>query len=190
MKKRIRILRLIVLLSACMSAMLFVGVAVLLVRSTWVTDEVTHVAVVRPGEPARWQAYKARSHRGVLFFSVLEFDDDAGIYDSSYLGWRVVSDPTTKISLPARRSAIERLGFIFGLEGGPAVNRWWQRYLFVPHWFVLIVLGSLSAPLINQIRRVTRARRRAAAGLCPVCGYDQRATPGQCPECGMVAHPA
>ena len=179
-----------ILFVSCLALAFFVALAVLFVRSAWITDQVTHTAVIRSGEPARWQAYKARSHRGVLFFSVLEFDEDAGIYDSSYLGWRVVSDRAAKIGPPARRSTIERLGFIFGSEGGLGTNPWRHRFLFVPHWFVLIVLGGLSAPLINQIRRTGRARRRAAAGLCPVCGYDQRATPGQCPECGMVAHPA
>jgi hypothetical protein len=28
------------------------------------------------------------------------------------------------------------------------------------------------------------ARKRAAAGLCPGCGYDLRASSGACPECG------
>jgi len=62
-------------------------------------------------------------------------------------------------------------------------GRWIPVRLDVPHWMLLIA-GSLLAFWIK--RRHDRALRceRAAAGLCPNCGYDLRATPGECPECG------
>jgi hypothetical protein len=169
------------------SAALFIAVAVLFVRSAWFADQITNVAVARQGEPEWWRAYKARSHHGRLFFSALECDANSGTYHTSDLGWRVQSERDARIGPPRRRTALERLGFLFGREGGPAVNPWRQYYLYVPHWFVLIVLGGFSAPLVSRFRRAKRARRHAAAGLCPACGYDRRATPGRCPECGLAA---
>jgi hypothetical protein len=182
-----RLMTLVVLLLSCVSAALFVGVGVLFIRSAWYGDQVTHVAVVRPGEPEWWRAYKARSHQGRLFVSVLECDANAGVYDAADLGWRVRSERDARIGPPARRTALARLGFLYGREGGPAVNPWSHRFLYLPHWFVLIVLAACSVPIVNRLRRAVRARRRASAGQCPACGYDCRATPGRCPECGLAA---
>jgi hypothetical protein len=176
-----------IMLLSCLSAASFVGVGVLFVRSAWVTDQATHVAVVQQDEPARWRAYKVRSHRGRLFFSVLECADNAGIYDPSYLGWRIRSEREARIGPPKRRNALERLGFIVGRESGPPVNPWWQWLVYVPHWAALLLFGGLSTPLWTKVRRSIRAKRRAAAGLCVACGYDIRATAERCPECGAVS---
>ena len=46
---------------------------------------------------------------------------------------------------------------------------------------------ALVVPLLwltSMLLRRHRARRRAAAGLCPACGYDVRSSPERCPECG------
>jgi hypothetical protein len=181
-----RIVRRAITCVSCLAAVLFAGVAVLYVRSLWVADQVTHVAVLEEGKPARLRGYKARSYHGHLFFSRIECDDDSGIYERSELGWRVKIESAARISFPHTQNAIERLGFMAGTEGGPPVNPWRQTYAFVPHWAVLLLLGALSAPLWVQVRRRTRARRRAALGQCVACGYDIRATPGRCPECGAA----
>jgi hypothetical protein len=56
-----------------------------------------------------------------------------------------------------------------------------HRTLFIPHWWLLIVLGILP---IQWLRR--RRRSEGRAGCCVQCGYDLRATPDRCPECGTA----
>jgi hypothetical protein len=55
-------------------------------------------------------------------------------------------------------------------------------------WLLLLAVPFLSYVAARRIRNGGAARRRAASGLCPACGYDLRATPDRCPECGH--HPA
>jgi hypothetical protein len=57
-----------------------------------------------------------------------------------------------------------------------------------PHWALVVVTGIL--PLVWLMNHRRAARRRIAAGLCPICGYDLRASSGRCPECGEPIHPA
>jgi hypothetical protein len=58
------------------------------------------------------------------------------------------------------------------------------RYVNVPHWFIAVISGGLSALLS---RRWWKRRFLAMAGRCGRCGYDLRATPDRCPECGAAA---
>jgi hypothetical protein len=62
-------------------------------------------------------------------------------------------------------------------------------FVAVPHGVLLAALLLLPAVALRRGLRSRRLRRRAAAGLCPACGYDLRATPGNCPECGRPAGP-
>ncbi len=52
-----------------------------------------------------------------------------------------------------------------------------------PYW--LFALAFAIAPAL-WYWTARRKFRRAAAGLCPRCGYDLRATPTRCPECGAM----
>ena len=49
-------------------------------------------------------------------------------------------------------------------------------------WSALAVTAVLPALWLMDARRAKRRRR--AAGLCAVCGYDLRASRDCCPECG------
>jgi len=102
--------------------------------------------------------------------------------------------------LPKRGPQYVRMG------GRPFPANWWQTLQFgwgsqtspmqprfggtrtmwharVPYWFLSLLLALLPA---YCVRRWLRARRRRAAGQCPICGYDLRATRDRCPECGAV----
>ena len=58
----------------------------------------------------------------------------------------------------------------------------------IPYWQPLVVF--LLPPLTwvtLRVRSHRQAARRAATGLCLVCGYDVRASAERCPECGTEA---
>ena len=74
------------------------------------------------------------------------------------------------------------LGFGLSHELPPydvAANAVW-----VPDWFVALLL--LTAPVLYLNKRRT-IRHREQTGLCGHCGYDLRATAERCPECGTFA---
>lgn len=77
----------------------------------------------------------------------------------------------------------ERAQFIRRLGAGRMGSS--LRYVRVPHWSLVIVLGAGPAAWMVR-RRLREQLRRRSAGLCAACGYDLRATPGRCPECGKV----
>jgi len=88
-----------------------------------------------------------------------------------------------------------------GLGGGgrykflrfPKKMHWWfeweqdigGRYLAVPLWAPLLIVGGATA---TAWRADARERRRQRVGSCPACGYDRRGLEvGRvCPECGAA----
>ena len=68
--------------------------------------------------------------------------------------------------------------------------------VLAPLWSWALVTGVLPALWVARRRRASIAARRRCAGQCEGCGYDLRASPDRCPECGTeppaitVGHPA
>lgn len=54
----------------------------------------------------------------------------------------------------------------------------------VPHWFPILLFGTLPSSWLLRWLRRRRRRRWTEANRCSRCGYDLRATTGRCPECG------
>jgi hypothetical protein len=52
-------------------------------------------------------------------------------------------------------------------------------------WLPIAVAGVAFGLKAVGARRRWAEAKKAAAGLCPRCGYDLRASPERCPECGL-----
>jgi hypothetical protein len=55
--------------------------------------------------------------------------------------------------------------------------------IYFPYWSGALLTAVLPGAWMMQHQR---RHRRAKAGHCPACGYDLRASPDRCPECGAV----
>ncbi len=82
---------------------------------------------------------------------------------------------------PGRPGLWRRLGFTRGYAVGRSGTH--THLLTAPFW---VVLATVALPGVPVVWGLVRARRRAAVGCCPGCGYDLRATPDRCPECGAA----
>ena len=76
------------------------------------------------------------------------------------------------------------VGPIESSDGTWTLSPWWSVSVPYPHLLALFALPPLLW-LPGHVRR-RGARRRAAAGLCPDCGYDLRGSANRCPECGRA----
>lgn len=109
------------------------------------------------------------------------YADSAKRISGEKTGWRIVYDgfgwPTWKLE---RGNAVEPSSGSLS----PAVE-----WVSIPLWPVIaasLVTTAIPWTLFAWAR--VKAARRAAAGLCPACGYDRDhlAEGAPCPECGAV----
>ncbi len=177
-------------LAAALSLLLTVAVCVLWVRSYWTADVAgfwsrtgvpisdtiwssTGYVSLRHWEPPANSKVQVLS-RGWFYGSQSSAADD----NSRFLGQGDAD----------RLVPVSYYNFTWPTRGGP-FDGVRERVLLVPYWFLLAVTGTL--PIVHFLSRRRRRRAaRAAAGLCPACGYDLRATPDRCPECGTLTNPA
>jgi hypothetical protein len=188
-----RALRVILSGATVLSAVLFVAVVALWVRSYRVGEVVTH--------DVQYRRLVVRSSMGQCSF---QRETPAGAtFEAGYAGpgpgwthygggrWDGLRRRAASFrSTPGMACYGPVLGF--GLFVRPAATGVAGDdvsgvvEVFVPHWFLAAAASGM--PLAWSLRYPRRRRaRRAAAGLCPTCGYDLRATPDRCPECGTIA---
>lgn len=178
-----------------LSLLLCAAIALLWLRSYWLTDDwsrdaygldsggVYHKALlVRSGGGGLALARKVYTNRDPAVVAVWRTARSAGFP----LTWR--TDPSVQYpaggplfpSLPWWRKA----GFGLAIERPRSSGYFGQSgfALVVPDWSLLAAAALL--PFAWLVRKWMIARRKAMEGRCRHCGYDLRATPDRCPECG------
>lgn len=191
-----RLLRWFFSLSAGISALLFMGAAVFWVRSYRVLDDPLW-------ESGRWYILQTvpggfQLNVGWRYRKVGTADDGSDLYQfkPKVDRWRYKSG-FSQGSPYAPLLEHQFMGFGYENSREPTLNGlgWPDGYrrfraLRAPAWLICGLFLLLPAAWVIGRRRRSRARHRAAAVLCPTCGYDLRATPGRCPECGAVPRQA
>jgi hypothetical protein len=158
------------MLAAAVSAVLYVAVCSLWVRSHKVADAV--------GWSWATGAVQGGTASGRLRVSGHRLPEGQTYAPPHllHIAYPAEADPPTK-RFPATWS---NLGFAFERRRNPD-----SFMLLVPLWVIALAAAGATSAFHRASRRLLRAARLAAR-LCPSCGYDLRATPGRCPECGAV----
>ena len=157
--------RTLVNLAAAASAVLFVAVAVLGVRSAGL--EVTDTLYRRGPDTLSY----AESVDGKILLSHAAYPAKPGTR------WYFQSEDGSGYT-PSPPPWFDIGGLSLGRVAGS------RTYLTLPAWLTLPATAALPGLWAARWRR---RRRAARAGSCSRCGYDLRATPGRCPECGTEA---
>jgi hypothetical protein len=184
--------------AAALSAVLWIGLVALWVRSHRVLDE-DAAGWTRPAGGGTSSGVVARvlNEPGQIWLAItLEVRGDRGWwllrYELNRPGPFIYTFSEPRAAEPARlwprfyagHHHEERSKMFDEFYYAGPVDQW---AVGAPHWFVLLLAAALPlAWLLSE--RLRRQRRRAGrAGLCPRCGYDLRASPERCPECGTPA---
>jgi hypothetical protein len=168
-KERERLRRKLFTLLAAISLLLCVATAALWVRSVSVHDEIIRERTAKNS----WKLLTVASNRGVLRvrFNEFVFRNGSSVLSADTITWKRSADASTH----------EGGGLSGFTNGGVVKGAQAARWVTVPHWFVVAILGVLPVLWFAERRRTAHRR---ASNRCTVCGYDLRATPERCPECG------
>jgi len=191
-----RIGKIIVSLFALISAILFVALVALWIRSYFV-GEILDYCIRDRANPIVDNVLSVRSGQGGVRFTF----DEWGAWE---FGVRKPSDPNQHSKRfdyrrldPYYPYALNTTGFKrFGFEWsgydevisntsvGSGIIR--ERNLIAPYWSLVVVTIPLPLIFLFTWKKQRTQKYRLAQGFCIQCGYDLRATPGQCPECGTI----
>jgi len=179
---------------AIISAMLYIAIIALALRSFWRFDMVNLETCRSSNAVWTGDGYEIASLHGVLWFRHYHADFLPGKLPPENLRNRIQGP-----FLHVRRTTVMRLdppsdGPLVGIGAGlahgasaDASGAFTSTHYIVPHWLAAAPLCAFPLYILTQLlRSKRRMRRRIENDLCPSCGYDLRASPDLCPECGTV----
>jgi hypothetical protein len=175
-----RLLRWILKRATAASAVLFVAVLALWVRSHWTAEGITYCVPRSKDSPTSYEVYDAPGLMGfarACYSDLSDLPDRRCSYSARHEPGVGGADAEWFIGWTNWRF----LGFgVYDFLIGSAR----KRFIELPFGVILLVLFAAPA---RQALQMARRRDRKRRGLCLSCGYDIRATPARCPECGHVA---
>lgn len=171
------------------SALLFVAVAVLWVRSYWVTEWYSWVA---DGEATSTAVVNAKGR-----LAVSHINWTASVFAFAELRTALVPPPGYMAERPPTRlqwdvdpapdtHAVRLLGLVVLCQTKPGQSGSANSVLdlLIPHYWLLLLCLPMPLLWLRCERGERRLRWRRETGLCLTCGYDLRASIDRCPECG------
>lgn len=182
-------------LATVISLLLCAAIALLWLRSYWVSDDWSRDAYGLDSGRVFHKALLIRSGGGGLAVARKVYTNSAPSVVSRYVpapaGWLDVTwSSNPSVNYPAGGPLLPTMSWSSRSGFGLFVDR--QRSsgyfgesgfaLVVPDWSLLAAASTL--PFVWLIRRGLAIRQKAMEGRCRRCGYDLRATPDRCPECG------
>jgi len=195
--------------AVAVSALLFVAICALWVRSYWVADRfefpIVHEGPADARESRLWVTFSERGGIGITFGW-----EHWDTYSGDLLIWRPLRPNWAKspakeypsANAPEVRYCVKGFGFEFlragtgdihpqtadeiladNLNGGYRSSGW---AIVAPHGIIALILAMPPLCFAWIWRRWSKAPSIDGSIPCRACGYDLRATPAKCPECGVL----
>ena len=169
--------------ASALSFLLFIGTAMLWVRSYWTGDGISwhHLAQRHAHDPdladdPDLENTDVEHYRNISLFTgrggiLIQREESYWVPGQVNPLFHISSNPQQDV-----RPTTGMLGFAYKSERG-------ATFISIPIWSAALATAVL--PAIWLVRRV-RVRMRLAPGCCRRCGYDLRASRDRCPECGTA----
>lgn len=177
-----RVVRRLLNFAAGVSAVLFILMAVLWVRSEFAPDAV-YLSYELADRGMLWDVeWRLASGDGLVGFSFTKRSADvrppAGKQPFSTSSLHSGRLPGGMLALRIGEDA----RVFWGIVTESGLGQWGEFIAMTSPWSCPILISMVLPTLW-----IWRKRRKAAPkGCCRVCGYDLRATPDRCPECGAI----